>query len=1151
MSCARRVLSNPVKPVTATVLGLTFAFLVVVAAGRVHGAEPGPRASPITVQPNLGDINADGGIQFAPNGKYIAIGDRRQIKLWEIASGRPLRILEHTAYFEHFTFIEQGAQILSVHKDGEAKIWDPLTGRLLSSTKIDGIAPESHISAMLHHPEHNVVVITPQNGNVVIWDYRKREARGTFTFDSSKQNPQSAEGATLSTDGRMLVSAGGAALKRFDVATRRQTSMVRLRTDLRVVPSGMIDQSLVVAKTSDNDCDADLVLVTLADVGPRYATLDRAPGCKKTPDGVVEDNSILLVHNKAKGALYISRQGAPSTKVLDLAASRSSTGGLPLKDVKGSVEAVDPSGSLAAVGDGKSMKIVKLSDGSQVSSLIGHGDSGVFPIASAHGKQLMLHHTDAGVEKFSVWPIDGVAPTFHQVRLPAGFSARHAVPDANLVLADDGKGRFVVHSTLTGEQVASFYVPNVEEVNIARLSPDGKHVILYDPVDLIDTKTGNIVYQFEGRKAASADSVADVDMVRSFAFSADGQHLAVGWLNGGAEIWNVQPPRLIKRLDDADDQTTSLAFSPDNRFLIGGSRDSGVFVWSLETGKLLRTLERTSVAGHVSTGSVAISQDSELVAAGPLQRAHSSGDVGRERRVQVWDLASGEPRFLLSGHEANVNALLFTSDGRWIVSGSNDGTIRYWDRRTGSLGATFAAALDGRWVMVTDRGFFAASANAGDLLSVVRGFEATSIDQMWQSLYAPDLVREHLAGDPNGEMKVAAVHADLQKVLSSGPAPDVAIMPPALAGTSARDLIEVEARITDNGKGVGRIEWRVNGITTAVAAKPTGGGPDFLLTQRLALDPGDNTIEVIAYNASNLLASLPARTTVNITGSANRVKPKLHVLAIGINAYVDKGWKPAGSADILAFPPLNLAVSDAKALAAAFKQAGSGQYAEVRVTEALDTEATAAGLQQIIERMASEIDPRDTFVLFAAAHGTSNNGRFYLIPQDYDGGTNPVSLQERAIGQDRLQDWVANQIKAKKTILLLDTCESGALVGGYTRSRTDVPAAEAAIGRLHEATGRPVLTAAAEGKPAFEGYEGHGVFTWALLDALKNGDRNGNGYIELSELVAHVQDKVPMIAARLNGRGRAAVATRGSTDDRQSARFGSRGEDFALVRQLQ
>jgi uncharacterized caspase-like protein len=160
-------------------------------------------------------------------------------------------------------------------------------------------------------------------------------------------------------------------------------------------------------------------------------------------------------------------------------------------------------------------------------------------------------------------------------------------------------------------------------------------------------------------------------------------------------------------------------------------------------------------------------------------------------------------------------------------------------------------------------------------------------------------------------------------------------------------------------------------------------------------------------------------------------------------------------------------------------------------------------------------------------------------------------LQQRAISQELLQDWLANRIKAKRAILLLDTCESGALVGGYKRSRIDVPASEAAIGRLHEATGRPVLTAAAEGKPAFEGYEGHGVFTWALLDALKNSDRNGNGSIELSELVAHVQDQVPKIAAKLDGRGLVAIATHGSMDYRQSAHFGSRGEDFAVVRRLQ
>jgi hypothetical protein len=79
-----------------------------------------------------------------------------------------------------------------------------------------------------------------------------------------------------------------------------------------------------------------------------------------------------------------------------------------------------------------------------------------------------------------------------------------------------------------------------------------------------------------------------------------------------------------------------------------------------------------------------------------------------------------------------------------------------------------------------------------------------------------------------------------------------------------------------------------------------------------------------------------------------------------------------------------------------------------------------------------------------------------------------------------------------------------------------------------------VLTAAAEGQFAHEGVIGdggikHGIFTWAILDALRNGDRNGNGMIELSELVAHVQHGVPELAAKLGGKGRSATSFPGST----------------------
>jgi uncharacterized caspase-like protein len=455
---------------------------------------------------------------------------------------------------------------------------------------------------------------------------------------------------------------------------------------------------------------------------------------------------------------------------------------------------------------------------------------------------------------------------------------------------------------------------------------------------------------------------------------------------------------------------------------------------------------------------------------------------------------------------------------------------------------------------MTSAGFFAASRGGTDMLGVVRGLDVTTIDQVHQSLYSPDLVREALAGDPGGEVAESAKVINLEKVLDSAPAPSVEITSPSGGRQSPTDLVTVAARIKDRGKGVGRIEWRVNGITAAVAAKPQGSGPVYILAKELALDPGDNTIEVVAFNGSNLLASLPARATIKFTGPADQAKGTLYVLAIGINKYVDKGWieQTRGHLRIhRGFRPLTLAAKDAEAFGVAIKRAGGLLYQDVIVVPMLDTDATLEKLDAVVKRMAKDISPRGTFILFAAAHGISENGRFYLIPQDYQGG--PGALQQRAIGQDQLQDWLANRIKARKAIILLDTCESGALIAGHLRSRTEEAASEAGVGRLHEATGRPVLTAAARGQFAHEGVvagsgERHGIFTWALLDALRKGDTNpANGTIELSELVAHVQSVVPELAAKYGGTARGETA---ATLSRQTARFGSRGEDFAVASKL-
>jgi WD40 repeat protein len=613
-------------------------------------------------------------------------------------------------------------------------------------------------------------------------------------------------------------------------------------------------------------------------------------------------------------------------------------------------------------------------------------------------------------------------------------SASGEISDRTLTLWDMATGQLL--RTLKG---------HTERITSVAFSPDGTRLISADldgTLKLWDAASGQSIQAINGHFGGA----------NTGSFSPDGARLLSGGRDRTIKLWEASTGRLIRTIEDGSD-VDSAAFSADGTILLSRSVDA-LKLWDADTGRLIRTFKE-------EFASAGLSPDGGHLLAGRF-----------DGTLKLFDTATGTLVRTFDGHSGQVRSVGFLREGRRIVSGSYDRTTRVWDTSTGSLLATLVAGPDGRWLALTPSGFFASSRLADELVGIVRGIAFTTIDQMHQSLFNPDLVREILAGDPSGEVREAAEVINLEKVIDSGPAPSIAITSHREGTTSANELVTVSARIEDRGKGVGRIEWRINGITAAVATKPPGRGPAHAVTQQLALDPGDNVIEVVAYNGSNLLSSLPARTTIKFTGAGDKTKPKLHILAIGINKYLDKKFAP----------PLDFAEKDAKTFAASMKKAAVGLYDEdkIHVTPVLGPKATRANLNRTIDRLAVEIHPRDTFIVFASGHGVSSSGRFYLIPQNHQGGW--ASLADGAIGQDQLQDWLANRIRARKAIILLDTCESGALVAGHRRSRIDDgPTSEAAVGRLHEATGRPVLTGAAAGKWALEG----------AIDA--KGERHGKG----------------------------------------------------------
>ncbi len=95
------------------------------------------------------------------------------------------------------------------------------------------------------------------------------------------------------------------------------------------------------------------------------------------------------------------------------------------------------------------------------------------------------------------------------------------------------------------------------------------------------------------------------------------------------------------------------------------------------------------------------------------------------------------------------------------------------------------------------------------------------------------------------------------------------------------------------------------------------------------------------------------------------------------------------------------------------------------------------------------------------------------------------AIVAHGVSQDQWQAWLA-RIAARRSLLLLDTCEAGTLTGDSTQALEQ----EAANDRMAQATGRNILTASASDQGALEGFRGHGLFTYGLLEGLEHADSN-------------------------------------------------------------
>lgn len=234
----------------------------------------------------------------------------------------------------------------------------------------------------------------------------------------------------------------------------------------------------------------------------------------------------------------------------------------------------------------------------------------------------------------------------------------------------------------------------------ASYSPDGKRLaaVKRDEIAILDAETGATRVALKGH----------TDDVHSAVYSPDGMSIVSVGKDGTIRIWNAETGALHKTL--AGDWGSELiegrirvalaSFSPDSKRIVSDGSDMA-WIWDAETGERLRMLK-------LYTGNLADLEFLDIKYTGVESTTYSPDGktiIGCSRSsigvittgcgssyrpnyntdVLIWDAETGDLLKALKGHAVRVQSAVYSPDGKTIVSGGEDNTIRIWNAETGAL----------------------------------------------------------------------------------------------------------------------------------------------------------------------------------------------------------------------------------------------------------------------------------------------------------------------------------------------------------------------------------------------------------------------------------------------------------------------------------
>jgi WD40 repeat protein len=564
--------------------------------------------------------------------------------------------------------------------------------------------------------------------------------------------------------------------------------------------------------------------------------------------------------------------------------------------------------------------------------------------------------------------------------------------------------------------------------------------------------------------------------------------------------------------------------SNDQQYILGNTNITNsdlsfsqkVQAWNIETGKM--EFEQ-SVQGTMSSG-FSLSADHKYVA---FYSTYGNA-------IYVCEFASGKILFELKGHQSYVMRTAFSDDSKRLISSSMDGTQKVWNLEKGKLMVSLITTGANDYAIVTPDQYYYSTKGAQSSIHFVKGTEIFPFAQFDLKYNRPDIILERMLAS-NSDM-IRPFNLAYQKRLKrlgftedmlSGEfhMPEVDITnKSSLPVRTNQSEISLNINGTDDTYKLDRILVRVNGVPIHgkqgidIKAKQT---QKVNQEMKVVLANGPNIISASVMNEKGV-ESIASFFSIEYQPSTSNL-PDLHLFTVGVSNHKDKHYD------------LKYASKDANDLAELFKT-NKGIFGQVFNHQLTNNAVTIDAIKGLREAMA-KTKVNDVVCIFFAGHGLLDSDLNYFLAS-YDVDFKDPS--NGGIAYELMED-LMDGIPARKKLMLLDACHSGeidkdevAMVETSEVVNEDI--AFRAVGSsglkqvglnnsfelmkelfadIRKSSGTMIISSAGGTEYAMEGDQwSNGIFTYCLVNGLKNGDADTNkdGQIMMGEMSAFIREKV-------------------------------------------